>query len=118
LAEQRSELGLRHRPVGDFEECEIERALRVRDPVSVERKKSECGVNSRSLIPVDESLRFCDVERVGGGHREQVVVQVFAVERSLRLHDRRFERASVTDAIGAAPTFDLGLVKPKDVIQR
>src|SRR5438128_2739265 len=59
-----------------------------------------------------------DVEKVGGRHRNQVLMQELATKSGLRLRDRRLQQSQVADAGRAAVTGKLVQVNRQNFVQR
>jgi hypothetical protein len=118
LTQQMPELRLGHPALGDVDHGQVQDVLLVRndDPVEIEERKRR--TEASALVAVQKGLRLRDVKRVGSGHLEDAIVQVFATEAGLWLHDRRFKRAGIPYAILAAPSVKREAVKALHVGDR
>jgi hypothetical protein len=58
ITEQVAESRFRHRALRDFDCCEVQDVLLVKDREPVERQERQCRVDAGSLVAVDKRLGF------------------------------------------------------------
>lgn len=101
-----------------FTACEYDRfplILVRRDLNAIKLKEHQGRHHCRPLVTVCERVILHDVEQVGGGHLEEIAVQVLSVHRRLGHGDGRLKQAGIADPGMPAVPLDLVAVNLSDL---
>ena len=106
-AQEERHVGLLSRAFSHREDDIHQPFLIRRDLNIVEFEEHEGRDRARPLVAIHERVILHDMKEVGGGHLEEIAVQVIFADRGLRDRDRRLQQAGVSDAWTPAVALDL-----------